>query len=68
MRFAFLLSIPAVLGANILQIGNIRISNGAYALMEGFEDCVFSAYPDGDNYEWVYNPKQLSVGDLVFED
>lgn len=54
--------------ANILQIGNIRISNGAYALMEGFEDCVFSAYPDSDNYEWVYNPKQLSVGDLVFED
>lgn len=53
---------------NLLLTGNVKVSNGAYALLEGFDESVFTAVPSGDNYEWVYNPRQLSVWDLVFED
>lgn len=58
-----------VCAGSLLQTGNVRVSNGAYALMEGFEGSVFSAYPSEDGvYEWVYNPRELSVWSLVFED
>lgn len=55
--------------AGILQNKSVTVTNGAYALIEGFEDKVVSVYPSESNgYEWVYNSKNLSVWDLVFED
>lgn len=53
----------------ILQTGNVKVSNGAFALMEGFDGKVFSAHPSAhEEYGWIYNPKQLDVWNLVFED
>lgn len=53
----------------ILQNESVTVSNGAYALMEGFENDVMKACPsENAKYEWICNPKQMSVWDLVFED
>ena len=53
----------------ILQTGNVKVSNGAFALMEGFDGKVFSTHPSAhEEYGWIYNPKQLDVWNLVFED
>lgn len=55
--------------ANILTVEGVKVSNGAYALMDGFENVVLSAYPaENAEYGWIYNPKELSVWNLVFED
>lgn len=55
--------------AGVLQNESVTVTNGAYALMEGFEHKVLSEYPlESAGYEWIYNSKNLSVWDLVFED
>lgn len=52
----------------ILLNESVKVSNGAYALIEGFEDDVIQAYPsENTHYEWVYNPKKISEEDLMFE-
>lgn len=52
----------------ILKANNVVVSNGAYALMEGFEDDVMTAYPsENEKYEWIYNTKDLSIWNMVFE-
>lgn len=62
-------SAQRVYTADLLTAPGIKVSNGAYALMKGFEPAVLTSYPSGDvSYEWVYNPQGLSVWDLVFED
>lgn len=53
----------------ILIANNVVVSNGAYALMEGFEDDVMTACPsENKKYEWVYNTKGISIWNMVFED
>lgn len=54
---------------NILWSENLKISNGAYALIEGFEDKILTETPpDYAYYEWVYNPRGLDPWKLVFDD
>lgn len=54
---------------DLMSFQNLKTSNGAYALLEGFDDDVLNAYPsENRKYEWVYNAKEISVWDLVFED
>ncbi len=53
----------------ILASNKVKISNGAYALLEGFADDVLTEYKaEGVNYVWVYNSKGIKVENLVFED
>lgn len=55
--------------ANILQSENLKISNGAYALLDGFADKIMKAPPSDETYyEWVYNPKGIDIWKLVFEE
>lgn len=54
---------------DILWQENLKISNGAYALVEGFEDKILTKTPsDYAYYEWVYNPNGLDPWKLVFDD
>ena len=53
----------------ILTADNVVVSNGAYALMDGFEDDVMTACPsENERYDWVYNTKDISIWNMVFED
>lgn len=55
--------------ADILWNDSIKVSNGAYALMDGFADDVLTSYsPDSVQYHWLYNAKNVNVEHLVFED
>ncbi len=55
--------------ANLLADDSIKVSNGAYALMDGFENNVMTAYSaGGTQYQWIYNPKNLNIQDFMFED
>lgn len=55
--------------ANILQSENLKISNGAYALFDGFADKIIRETPSDETYyEWVFNPKGIDIWKLVFED
>lgn len=58
-----------VYSEDILWHENLIISNGAYSLMEGFEDKILTKTPSNyAYYEWVYNPRGLDPWKLVFDD
>lgn len=47
----------------------LRISNGAYALLDGFGNRVITEqYANENAYSWIYNPSNLSVWDMLLED
>lgn len=53
----------------LTSVSNLCISNGAYALMDGFEGKVMAeAFAGDDAYCWIYNPQNISVWDMVIED
>ena len=53
----------------ILTAEHVVISNGAYALMDGFENYIMSSVPsENQKYEWVYNTKEISIWNMVFLD
>ena len=53
----------------ILTAEHVVILNGAYALMDGFENYIMSSVPsENQKYEWVYNTKEISIWNMVFLD
>lgn len=50
----------------ILSGENIVTSNGAYGLLDGYENCVLVGQPsDGKTYSWLYNSQEIEMGVLL---
>ncbi len=54
--------------AGILSGENVVTSNGAYGLIDGFEDCILNGQSDGSRtYSWLYNSQEIDM-DVLLED
>lgn len=53
---------------DLLVSQSIRVSNGAYDLMDGFDGKVVSQMPgENEAYGWLYNPRELGVENLLLQ-
>lgn len=51
----------------LLSNGSIRITNGAYYLMDGYADKLLNGIDDGITYEWMYNPYNLDMWAVLLD-
>lgn len=53
----------------VLAASNVKISNGAYALIEGFDGNVMTEpLPEETQCQWLYNPKNIDARGILIAD
>lgn len=45
----------------LLQQSPVKITNGAYYLMDGYADKLLNGVDGNTAYEWIYNPGNLDI-------
>lgn len=51
----------------LLNHDSIRITNGAYYLMDGYEDKLLNGVDGNTAYEWIYNPGNLDIWAVLLD-
>lgn len=51
----------------LLQQSPVKITNGAYYLMDGYADKMLNGVDDGITYEWMYNPYNLDIWAVLLD-